>query len=97
MRMYALQLKCHDAVMILRLLRTQNVYRRDLLHALHQQGCQLCFSLFDKIKTDLLHIADSLCEGISTCTVHRTCLELMRHLCPHGSRTADGIDHFSTA
>ena len=97
MRMHALQLKCHNAVMILRLLRTQNVYRRDLLHAIHQKLRQLRFSLFDEIKTDLLHVADGFCQRISSGAVHCTCLELMGHLCPHGSRTADGIDHFSTA
>ena len=95
--MYALQLKCHDAVMILRLLRTQNVYRGDLLHAIHQKLRQLRFSLFDKIKTDLLHIVDGFCQRISSGAVHRTGLKLVRDFRPHGSRTADGIDHFSTA
>ena len=94
-RVHAVDRKCDDAVVILRLVRAEHVHMRDGQHTREGVDRQVMFALLDGVEADALHIPDGSSQTGCTGSVDRAGLKFMRQFGIDGARARDGFDHLA--
>ena len=97
MRVHTVDREVHDADVLLRLIRAEDVYVRDGLHCGKTAGGELCLAALHHVKAYLIDILYRGLKPGSACGVDRTGLELMRKLGIHRALAGDGLDHLTAA
>ena len=95
MGVYPVNSKDYNAMMSFRIFGTYDVHMRNLFHSLHEISTKLRLSFLNKGKSDFVQIRNCRCKTNCTAYIYRTCLKLMRKLCPGSTFLGHILYHFS--